>query len=249
MSNSNNLSSFFGGPVDLQAMDLNAQVQHALGMSADEIESSEVFLLALNVDDSSSIQFSGNNQVVIDGVNLVIEALKNSKSENDILVLLNYLNAGPVYPFAPIDQFPTLDKTNFRPYGSTPLYDSTYLVLKTIQDKEAELAASGVPVRSATLIVTDGGENTSRNKSAADVAKLAKELKRRETHLLVGMGIDDGSTDYEHVFHTMETDDQILTPGNDPSSIRKAFQVFSRSSLQAVSGAVSFSKLRGAGTP
>ena len=56
------------------------------------------------------------------------------------------------------------------------------------------------------------------------------------------MGISDGTTDFRAVFREMGIEDRwILTPGNNPSEIRKAFQVFSQSAVRA-SQAASFSQ-------
>jgi hypothetical protein len=66
-------------------------------------------------------------------------------------------------------------------------------------------------------------------------------MTRSEAHIVAAMGISDGTTDFRSVFREMGIEDRwILTPGNNPSEIRKAFQVFSQSAVRA-SQAASFS--------
>jgi hypothetical protein len=79
---------------------------------------------------------------------------------------------------------------------------------------------------------------------AADVAALVKDLQRAESHIVAGMGIDDGGhTDFRRVFREMGILDRwILTPGQSPQEVRKAFQVFSQSAVRASQGGALFSK-------
>jgi hypothetical protein len=227
--------------------DLGLQIQNALGVSADDIDASEVFLNGILIDDSSSIRFAGNTDHVRSGHNAVLEALKDSKSENDILVLAMALNAGLLYSVRSVTSAPQLDTANYNPNGGTPLYDQIPVILGTILAKEREFAAQGIPVRTATLIVTDGQDQGSRN-TARDVRPVIEDLLKRENHIVAAMGIDDGSTVFRRVFREIGIPDEwILTPGNSPSEIRKAFQVYSRSSVQASQGADAFSQLGGFG--
>jgi len=226
--------------------DIGTQIQDALGVPADAIEGSEVFLLTVLLDDSSSIRFvQGNTEAVRDGHNLVIDAHKASKAENDILVHAVTLNSGIVYPYTVLPQAPKLDASNYSPNGGTPLYDKAIAVLATVLAKEDEFRKQGVPVRTATLIVSDGNDEGSR-KGAFDVKNVVDDMLRRENHIIAAMGVDDGRTDFRRVFGEMGIRPEwILIPGNTPSEIRKAFQVFSKSSVAASKGAAAFSKMGG----
>jgi hypothetical protein len=76
-----------------------------------------------------------------------------------------------------------------------------------------------------------------------EVKALAQDMLRKEVHIIAAMGIDDKRTDFHGVFKDMGVRDEwILTPGNSPSEIRKAFQVFSQSAVRASQNAASFSK-------
>ncbi len=90
--------------------------------------------------------------------------------------------------------------------------------------------------------MTDGANNASQA-TAAQVKRIVEDMRKQERHIVAGMGIDDGATDFRQVFRDMGIRDEwILVPGNTASEIRKAFQVFSRSAVRASQSAASFSK-------
>ena len=76
-------------------------------------------------------------------------------------------------------------------------------------------------------------------------------MRQAETHIVAAMGINDGSTDFRRVFREMGIEDQwSLTPGNDTSQIRRAFQVFSQSAVRASQSAAYFGQaVLGGGAP
>lgn len=228
--------------------DIGNTIQDALGVSPDAIESSEVFILTILLDDTGSIQsINGGSQAVIDGHNLVIDALKASKADDAIIAHATQLINGNLYEYRKLNDVPVITRREYTPNGAhTPLYDRTTAVLGTVLAKEQEFKGNGVPVRTATLIVTDGGDNSSRS-GAADVAKVVSELRQRENHIVACMGIGEEAS-FRRIFNQMGIDDNwILTPGQNASEIRKAFVVFSRSSVQASKGAASFSATNAGG--
>lgn len=230
----------------LAVPDIGAMIQAGLGIAADDVTASEVVLVTTLVDDSGSIRFAaGNAQVVRDGHNLVIEALRGTKQKDGILAHTRYLNGLVLYPYLPLDQAILMDQNNYDPSGGTPLYDQTMVILGTVLAKTQEFIDNGVPVRTVTLIVTDGADAGSRRFTDRNVAKLVADMMLAETHIVAAMGIDDGGhTDFIKVFQGMGIRDKwILTPGNSPSEIRQAFQVFSQSAVRASQGSASFSKV------
>ena len=234
--------------VSLSAVDLGSRIQEALGVPADQFRASEAFMLTLVIDDTGSIASAGNEQTIRDGVNEVLEALQGSGARNDILVHVVYLVDGVLYPYTGLKQAPRLSSGNYRADGShTPLFDQSLAVLAGVIVKEQEYADQGIPVRSVTCIVTDGADNSSRAR-AEDVAPVIADLLKKENHIVMGMGIDDGHTDFRGVFLRMGIPDhQILTPSNDRSAIRRAFNVVSQKSATASQGAAGFSQVMGGG--
>ncbi|TSC82141.1 MAG: hypothetical protein G01um101420_671 [Parcubacteria group bacterium Gr01-1014_20] len=224
--------------------DIGAKIQAALGTPIDNITATEVILVSLLIDDSGSIRFvPGNTEAVRDGHNLIIESLKKSKQSGDVLVHCRYLNGTVLYPYQPIDQVAPMDSHNFNPDGSTPLYDESAVLLGTVLAKAREYSDNGIAVRTITLIVTDGHDQHSVRQTTKTVSAIVADLLRAETHIVAGMGVDDGHTDFRQIFREMGILDQwILTPGNSPTEIRKGFQVFSQSAARASQNAGTFSQ-------
>jgi len=252
----NNLNSLFAGSgldddaiaaLTITADDLGAAINAGLGdIDADAIEAmgaTEVTLLSLLIDDSSSIGYENNTGVVIDGHNMVLDALNGSKAAGAILVSCQYLNRGVLYPFVPLAQAVRMDRSNYSPNGMTPLYDKTASTLASMVAKTAELENGGVAVKGVTYVITDGADYGSRT-SPDRVKTIVQDMMRTESHIIGAMGIDDhGATDFRAVFASMGIPDTwILTPGNTPTEIRAAFGTISQSAVRASQTAGSFSQ-------
>lgn len=259
MSTSVNVSSLFGNAVAegslsagavaaLDVDDIGAQIQAGLGVPVDDVKASEVLLLSILVDDSGSIACGGNEQAVRDGYNMVLQALSDSKQSEGVLVHTRYLSDNVLTPYTLLSEAPKMDNSNYSAhFNHTPLYDQSLVFLGTVLAKAQEFINNGVPVRTVTLIITDGADNSSR-KGATAVAKVVKDMAMAETHIIAGMGINDGYTNFQTVFQQMGLlPSLILTPSNDPSSIRREFQVFSRSAVRASQSAKSFSQVAAGG--
>lgn len=226
----------------LTGVDLGEKIQAGLGISVDDVESSEVVLVTIMPDDSGSIRGAGNEAAVRDGHNLVIEALGASKQTGGILAHTRYLNGSVLFPYRPIEHVVRMTPQNYAANLGTPLYDQAVVLLGSVLAKTRELEDSGVVARSITLLITDGVDEHSTRATARDVAHLVADLTKTELHIVAAMGISDGSVDFRKVFGEMGIADRwILTPGNSPSEIRRAFQVFSQSAVRA-SQAASFSR-------
>ncbi len=237
---------------NLNVTDLTTQIQAALGVSVDDVPSSEVVLVTMMPDDSGSIRFGNNAQIVRDGHNLVLRALQASKQKDGILAHTRYLNGQVLFPYCFIDQAVMMDTSNYDPNLGTPLYDQTVTLLATVLVKSQEFADSGVPARTVTLIITDGADAGSAKAGPKTVASIVKDMLRDERHIIAAMGISDGTTDFRKVFREMGIPDQwILTPGNNAQEIRRAFQTFSQSAVRASQSAAQFGKaaLGGFGAP
>lgn len=230
------------GASSLQALqvdnDYGAQIEKGMGLTPEDVPSAEVVLVTLMPDDSGSIRFAGNSQAVCDGHNQVIDALGSSKQQADVLVHNRYLNGCVLYPYTRVGSAVAMDGQNYDPNQGTPLYDQMVVLLGTVLAKTQEFEDCGVPVRSVTLIITDGGDCSSRRQSAATVRPIVEDMLRSERHIVAAMGIDDGQTDFCEVFREMGIRDEwILLPGNSASEIRAAFQVFSQSAVNVSQGA------------
>lgn len=223
--------------------DLGAAIQAGLGISVDDVQASEVVLVTMMPDDSGSIRFASNAQSVRDGHNLVLDALASCKQKDGILAHTRYLNGDVLYPYVLLDQAVKMTSKNYDPNGGTPLYDQSIVLLGTVLAKAREFADAGVASRTVTLLITDGSDQHSLLATAKDVRAIVEDMRKAETHIVAGMGIYDGQTDFKRVFREMGIEDKwILQPGNSAQEVRRAFQVFSQSAIKASQGAAAFSK-------
>lgn len=222
---------------------LGQQIMAGMGqVSIDDVNATEALLLMLVVDDSSSILFENNVDAVIQGHNLILDALQDSKAAGEILTSCQLFNRGVLYPFVPLERAVRMDHRNYTPSGFTPLYDMTAVALASVAAKMAEFENGGVAVRSVTYVITDGADQGSRVHTIDSVRPLLKGLLGTESHIIGAMGIDDGYTDFRRIFQGMGVPDQwILTPGNSASEIRAAFGTISQSAIRA-SQAAGFSQ-------
>ncbi len=258
MSNDRNLQDLFDASLDdgalsapshqlLSLPDLGAKIQQGLGIAVDDVPASEVFLLTLLVDDSSSIHSGHNEQLVIDGYNAILNALKASKQEGGILVHTRYLNGKVLCAYMPVSQTTALDDRSYRASGSTPLYDESVAILGTVVAKTQELTAAGVPSRSVTVILTDGADCKSRRYDARGVKAIVSDMLKTEGHIVAAVGLS-GVTDFRRVFHEMGIEDRwILTPGSSPTDIRAAFRVISQTAIRTSQGGGSFKRVAAGG--
>ena len=227
----------------LNVVDIGAQINNAMGVNVDDIQSSEVVLVSIMVDDSGSIRFDNNSQTVRDGHNMVLDALNASKQGDSILAHTRYLNGHILFPYSGLDDAVRLDTSNYNPNLGTPLYDQSVPFLGTVLAKTQEFSDNGVPARSVSLIVTDGGDEHSMRANADTVKTIVEDMLMRENHIIAFMGIKSSHYDATQIATDMGIRPEwILTPDNDPSDIRKAFEVFSKSAVAASQNAGQFSQ-------
>lgn len=242
------------GAMQLTADTLGPAIAAGFGdVTLDDYEGSEVLLVTMLVDDSSSIRFAGNSDLVREGCNGIVTALKGSKQSDSVLITCRYLNGdvsgnhGVLYPYVTLDGVQMLDKHNYSPSGGTPLYDQSAVTLTAVTAKMAEFEVGGVSARAVTVIITDGADMGSRHHGPSDVAKMVGGMLRTEKHIVIGMGIKDNSgdgVDFRQVFKEMGLRDEwVLTPSDSESDKRRAFQVVTQSAVRASQSAGSFSQV------
>jgi hypothetical protein len=232
----------------LNAIDPGQEIQQGLGIDIGDVTASEVILVTLLIDDSGSIRMvGGNSDAVRQGHNGILAALKATKQKDSIIVCTRYFTGtggqNVLYPYCKLQDAVEMTPQNYNPQGSTPLYKQSLITLGLVVSKAQEFEDNGVSVRSVTAIVTDGAD-TDGGATARDVSKIVTDMRRAEKHIVCGMGIADGSTDFVQVFESMGIPaNQVLTPSNDPSSIRRAFNAISQSAVRASQNAQSFSQM------
>lgn len=233
---------------------MGTQIQAGLGVSVEDIDASEVFLLTMLVDDSGSIRFAGNSDAVRDGVNGVEDALVGSKTSDEVLVSTRYLNGTVLDGYIPLENATRLTPSNYNPLGGTPLYDQTVVTLGQVLAKHKEFKNAGVAVRTVTVIITDGADehspkiNGGMGKTAADCAAIIGDMLRAECHLVFFVGIKSGGIDFRNIAKQMGIpDDFVLTPDGTAHDIRAKMAVVSKSAVRASQGGKGFSQAASGG--
>ena len=116
----------------LSVGDIGEDIVAGMNVFLDNIGSSEITLVSMLIDDSSSI-YSGNNvDNIINGHNLVLETLRESNQKDGILVHTRYLNGTILYPYVNVEQAVEMNLSNYDPIGGTPLYDQFNVLLGTV---------------------------------------------------------------------------------------------------------------------
>jgi len=228
----------------LTGVNINAQMQTALGISVDDVGAADdVILMNLLIDDTGSV--SQAVDAIIEGHNLTLDALSDSKQASSILASTSYLySKRTLFPFVGVKSATKLDRGNYQANGgSTPLYDQSLVMLGTSIAKVAEFSKQGVAARSINLIITDGDDNASRAR-AADVAKVVNDMINAEKHIVAFYGIKTyGGVAYEQIAQEMGIPkDWIMTSGATASEVRKVMRMFSQSAVRSSQSAASFSK-------
>ena len=176
----------------------------------------EVLLVLLLVDDSGSIEASGNTQAVIDGYNGFLEALRSAPGE--VRVKTMFLNDRTERGFHVPAEVPFLSGETYRPNNQTPLYLRSVDALQSVLDEAKRLAGEGASVRSMTFIFTDGGDNQSAGVAAPNVKTIVDVMLTTGTHVVGGCAVSDGCTNFWNVFASMGIPEQwvrVLANGRD----------------------------------
>lgn len=212
----------------------------AAGKDAEDIEASDVTLVTLLVDASSSIHGRKLEDAVRDGQNLLVDALSDTREKESILMALWTFNddVRVVHSYVALDDVTRLDKKNYAGVGTTRLYDTWCDALAANVAYAQQLRDAGTPTKSVVVVVTDG-EDVGSKRRAADCARISKDLLASEQFTLafVGVGAD---VDFRAVARSMGVPDGCVAVQAQatPSAIRQVFRMVSQSAIRASQGLV-----------
>ncbi len=212
----------------------------AAGMAADDIQASDVTLITLVLDASSSIGGRGLEQAVCDGERALLDAFAGSKEKDAVLVALWTFqsHADVVHGYVPVDDAVRLQPgATYRSGGTTHLYDTFIDACAANVAYAQRLRDAGTPTRSIVVVVTDGQDVGSR-RSARACRKLAADLLKSEQFILAFVGV--GDDDFKTVAANMGFPDGCVLVQKDatPAGLRGAFQMVSQSAVRASQGRV-----------
>lgn len=212
----------------------------ASGVAVNDIQASEVTLVTLLVDASTSIGERGLRDAVCAGQNQLLDAFAGSKERDAVLCALWTFasEAKVVHSYVPIDDATRLDARTYVPGGTTHLYDTFCDAAAANVAYAQTLRDGGTPVRSILVVVTDG-EDVGSRRPARTCRKLATDLQKSEQfHLaFVGVGAD---VDFHGVAGSMGFADGSVLVQKDatPQALRAAFAMVSRSAVRASQGRI-----------
>ncbi len=133
----------------------------------------------LIIDESGSM--SGMNSFVLEtftGIRKEIEAEKTEFPE-----LRQFLNVWTFESASILERLPftevsadTIVAIDYRPGGSTPLFDAMGKALNRLKDKLASMGLNKENCRVGVAVITDGEENSSRLYSGSEIQVLVEQL-------------------------------------------------------------------------
>jgi uncharacterized protein YegL len=210
-------------------------VAGAAGLAMEDIEATDVTLVTVLIDASSSIHSRGLEDAVREGQNILVDAFDQAKEKDSVLMALWTFNddVRVHHAYVPIDACTRLDATSYAGLGSTRLYDTWCDALAANVAYAQRLRDGGTPCKSVVVMITDGEDCGSRRK-ATDCAKLSRELLASEQFTLafVGVGTD---VDFHAVAKRMGVPDASVAvqTNTSPSALRQMFHMVSQSAIRA----------------
>lgn len=218
----------------------NLVLAGAAGKDLEDITASDVTLVTVLIDASSSIASRGLEKAVREGQNALLDAFAGAK-DRDAVLLACWTFSGAmdvIHSYVPVPDATRLDTKNYRASGSTALYDTWCSSLAANVAYAQRLRDGGTPTRSVVVVVTDG-EDVGSKRTAGDCERLSRDLLASElfTLALVGVGTE---VNFEHVAKSMGIPSGCILWERDatPSGLRRAFQLVSRSAVRASQGKI-----------
>jgi uncharacterized protein YegL len=211
----------------------------AAGKDAEDITASDVTLVTLLVDASSSIHDRGLEDAVRDGQNALVDALGDTRERDSILMALWTFASDTrvVHSYVGLEDVTRLDKKSYAGLGSTRLYDTWCDALTANVAYAERLRSSGTPCKSVVVVVTDG-EDCGSKRRAADCARISSVLLASEQFTLAFVGV--GAGDFHTIAREMGVPDGCIAVQAQAtaSAIRQVFRMVSQSAIRASQGRI-----------
>ncbi len=237
---STNITDLFSSAVTNQDLDATASLvlvdnldavalAGCNGVDIDDISSDDVTLVAVALDESSSM--SGERQAVIDGFNQMLKALQDSRQADSILLSTWTFSTAPklAFSYTPVPKIAPLTLNDYNPNGGTALYDTLLDVMTGLVAYGQMLRDNGVRTRCVIVTISDGEDNSSRVAST-QVRTVSNALVAQETYTLAYVGV--GSANLRQIADEVGFP-AVLTVNASASEIRRTFQQVSASIIRS----------------
>jgi hypothetical protein len=212
----------------------------AAGADLEDLEATEVLLVTLLVDASSSIHSAGLEDAVREGQRGMVDAFAQSREKDSVLLAVWSFNddVRVHHSYLPVGDAVRFDASNYRAVGSTRLYDTWCDALAANVAYAQRLRDGGTPTRSVVCILTDG-EDVGSRRTAKDCAALSKDVLASEEFVLAFVGVGT-ACDFRAVARKMGVPDGCIEvqASATPEGLRKAFRLVSQSAIRMSQGLV-----------
>lgn len=212
----------------------------AAGKALEDIVASDVTLITVLIDASSSIHDGGLEQAVRDGQNYLIDAFAGAKQKDAILMALWTFatELDVLHSYLPVTDAIRLDGRNYKGSGSTRLYDTWCDALAANVAYAQRLRDGGTPCRSVVVVITDGADCGSK-RTARNCATLSRDVLASEQFVLAFAGVGAG-VNFHDVAKSMGVPSGSVLVQKDatPTALRKTFALVSQSAIRASQGKI-----------
>jgi uncharacterized protein YegL len=207
----------------------------AAGVDLETIQASDVTLVTILIDASSSIAGAGLEGAIVAGQRDLVDAFAGSRERESILMALWIFNdqLDVVHAYVPVADATRLDPKTYRPGGGTRLYDTWCDALAANVAYAQLLRDGGTPCRSVIVVITDGEDCGSR-KTPGDCARLSRDLLASEQFVLAFVGVGK-SVDFRAIAKKMGVPDGSVAVQSQatPAALRQVFRMVSQSAIRA----------------
>lgn len=212
----------------------------AAGYDVENLCASDVTLVTLLVDQSSSIGGRNLEDAVRHGQTLLVDSMAQSREREGILVALWTFDDQhrPLHSYVPVEQATRLDAQNYKSTGSTTLYDTWCDALAANVAYAQQLRDAGTLCRSVVVVITDG-EDTSSKRTAGECSRLSRDLLASEQFVLAFVGVGPDAN-FRKVGRSMGIPDGSILEekSTSASALRRVFQMVSQSAIRASQGRI-----------
>lgn len=202
----------------------------------DRLGATEYSLVSIAVDLTGSVQgFEDNLRLALV---TAIKACKKSPRSENLLVRVTTFNSSvgvaELHGFKPLNDIdPDNDYPQFRPYGSTPLFDATFSAVASTAEYGKQLADNDFLCNGIVFIITDGDDNASAEtpgsiKKQLGALKKAEKLESLHT-VLIGINADQCTHSLEKFKNEAGLDQYINAGDATPGKLAKLAAFVSQS--------------------
>jgi hypothetical protein len=215
-------------------------VAGAAGMDVENIVATDVTLVTVLIDSSTSIHTASLEQAIREGQNALVDAFKGSRENDSVLLALWTFSdeIRVVHSYVAIDDATRLDANNYAGVGGTHLYDTWCDALAANVAYAQRLRTSGTPCKSVVVVITDG-EDTGSRRRARDCARISQDLLASEQFVLAFVGVGSEAA-FAPIAKQMGIPSGCVAvqPQATPSALRAVFRMVSQSAIRASRGLV-----------